>query len=81
MMLYQDEETTFLALAALMNKFQLAELFDPQLPKLKLFFYQLDRLISNSVDPELHAHFKDEGVSSGYFASAWFITLFTNSLK
>lgn len=33
------------------------------------------------VDQNLYRHFKDEGVTSSYFASAWFITIFTNSLK
>ena len=30
--------------------------------------------------PDLHAHFKDEGVSSSLYSSAWFITLFSNTL-
>ena len=33
------------------------------------------------VEPELHAHFKDEMINASYFASAWFITIFTNSIK
>jgi hypothetical protein len=33
------------------------------------------------VDESLHDHFIEEAVNSSYFASAWFITLFTNSLK
>ena len=31
--------------------------------------------------PVLHQHFKDEQISAGIFASAWFITQFTNSLQ
>ena len=31
--------------------------------------------------PQLHQHFKDEQINSGIFASAWFITQFTNSLQ
>ena len=31
--------------------------------------------------PELHAHFKDENINSSYYSSAWFITLFTNTLQ
>jgi len=30
--------------------------------------------------PDLHAHFKDETISASLFSSAWFITLFSNSL-
>ena len=58
----------------------MAQLFNSDLPLLKLFFYQLDRLVS-IFDPDLHSHFKDEMINSSYFASAWFITLFTNSIK
>jgi hypothetical protein len=58
----------------------MADLFDQSLPKLKLFFFQLDRLLG-IVDDDLAVHFKEEGVNSSYFASAWFITVFTNSLK
>ena len=39
----------------------------------------LDRLVLISM-PDLHAHFKDEGVASSLYSSAWFITLFTNTL-
>jgi hypothetical protein len=79
-MVFGNEETSFKALQTLMERFQMAELFNPELPKLKLFFFQLDRLLS-IVDWELHNHFIQETVNSSYFASAWFITLFTSSLK
>lgn len=58
----------------------MAELFNPDIPRLKLFFLQLDRMLC-FVDSELYNHFNSEGITSSYFASAWFITLFTNSLK
>ena len=58
----------------------MAELFNSDLPMLKLFFYQLDRLIS-IFEPDLHSHFKDEMINSSYFASAWFITIFTKNVR
>ena len=58
----------------------MAELFNIDLPKLKLYFYQLDRLV-NIILPDLHEHLREEQINSSYFASAWFITIFTNSLK
>jgi Rab-GTPase-TBC domain len=58
----------------------MAELFNPDLPRLKLFFLQLDRMLC-LVDADLYNHFNNEGITSSYFASAWFITLYTNSLK
>jgi len=60
--------------------FDMSHLYKKELPKLKLFFYQLDRLIAMKL-PQLHQHFKDEQINSGIFASAWFITQFTNSLQ
>ena len=32
-------------------------------------------------NPELYTQFDTEDVTSSYYASAWFITVFTNSLK
>jgi hypothetical protein len=40
----------------------------------------MDRLVG-LVDEDLQAHFKEEGLSTTLFASAWFITIFTSSLK
>ena len=40
----------------------------------------MDRLL-NIVDADLNNHFREEDLSSTLFASAWFITIFTNSLK
>jgi hypothetical protein len=60
--------------------FDMSLLYKKELPMLKLFFYQLDRLIAIQL-PHLHQHFKDEQINSGIFASAWFITQFTNSLQ
>lgn len=80
LMVFHDEEVAFKALTALVERFNMADLFNSDLPKLKLFFYQLDRLVS-IVEPDLHAHLKDEMINASYFASAWFITIFTNSMK
>ena len=33
------------------------------------------------MDPDLANHFSNEGITSSYFAAAWFITLFTNQLN
>jgi len=79
-MVLKDEEIAFKALTTIVTRFGMADLFNPQLPRLKLFFFQMDRLIS-IIDQDLHAHLKEEGLSSTLFASAWFITIFTNSLK
>ena len=71
---------SFKALMQVAEIFNMSELYKKELPMLKLFFYMLDRLIASQL-PHLHQHFKDEQINSGIFASAWFITQFTNSLQ
>ena len=55
-------------------------LFHKDLPLLKRYFYQLDRLTSLRL-PELHSHLKDEMIHASYYSSAWFITLLSNVLQ
>ena len=77
---FRNEEKAFKALQEIIEVNNMEELFLPERPRLKLFFYQLDRLTSIHM-PQLHAHFKDELVNSSYYSSPWFITIFTNSLQ
>ena len=79
-MLFKEPEVVFKALVTIVQKFGIGDLFNTELPKLKTFFYQMDRLVG-LVDEELQNHFKEEGLSTTLFASAWFITIFTSSLK
>ena len=79
-LVFRDEQLTFKALMRVAEMFDMSHLYKKELPMLKLFFYQLDRLIAIQL-PELHQHLKDEQINSGIFASAWFITQFTNSLQ
>jgi len=55
-------------------------LFNTETAKLKTSFYTLDRLISILV-PDLHTHSKDENVNSSFYASSFFITLFTQVMQ
>lgn len=79
-LVFRDEQISFKALMRVAEIFDMSLLYKKELPMLKLFFYQLDRLIAIQL-PYLHQHFKDEQINSGIFASAWFITQFTNSLQ
>ena len=76
----QDEALTFKTLVSLIDKFQMKELFISSLPKLKLFFYTLDRIIG-LILPELHEKFKEISICSGHFSSSWFITLYSSVLQ
>lgn len=75
-----SEATAFAFMKALIAKYRMHELFNTELPMLKLHFYELDRLIA-IVLPDLHAHFKDETINSSYYSSPYFITLFTSVLQ
>jgi hypothetical protein len=52
-----SEPLAFAILKSVINKFRMHELFNTELPMLKLNFYQLDRLIAILL-PDLHMHFK-----------------------
>ena len=79
-MVFKDPEVVLKALVMIVDRFDLGDLFNQELPKLKTFFYQMDRLVG-LVDEELQEHFKEEGLSTTLFASAWFITIFSSTLK
>lgn len=55
--LFKKESLAFAVMKEIISKFKMSELFNTELPMLKLNFYQLDRLISILI-PDLHMHFK-----------------------
>ena len=80
MTLDKDEALAFAVMRDVIDRYQISFLFNSELPMLKLMFYQLDRLISIHL-PDLHDHFKNETISSSYFSSPFFVTLFTSILQ
>lgn len=67
-------------LVRVIDKYSMEKMFNDELPLIKVYFYQFDRLISMFL-PELHAHFKDENINASYYSSVWFITLHSNILQ
>ncbi|CAG9324067.1 unnamed protein product [Blepharisma stoltei] len=76
----QDEELVFKCLIGMIEKFQMQPLYVQSLPKLKQFFYQLDRLIGILL-PDIHSLFREIGLCSGHFTASWFITVFSSILQ
>mmetsp|Transcript_27080 Transcript_27080/g.26721 ORF Transcript_27080/g.26721 Transcript_27080/m.26721 type:complete len:147 (+) Transcript_27080:843-1283(+) len=76
----QDEEIVFKCLIGLIEKYQMKALFKHNLPKLRQFFYQLDRLIGLLL-PEVHEILNEIGINSAHFSSSWFLTLFASILQ
>ena len=56
-LVFEDEALAFAVMREVISKFKMYQLFNTELPNLKLSFYQLDRLIAILL-PDLHAHFK-----------------------
>ena len=52
-----EESLAFAIMKEVIDKFNMGNLFNQELPMLKLNFYQLDRLISIILS-DLHTHFK-----------------------
>jgi hypothetical protein len=52
-----SEAHAFSVMKSLIHKYRMHEMFNTELPMLKLNFYQLDRLIA-IILPDLHMHFK-----------------------
>lgn len=78
--LFQQEDLSLKFMIALIEKFQMKELFTNELAKLKQYFYVLDRLIGIEL-PQLHEIFKQVNISSAHFCAPWFITLFASHLQ
>lgn len=73
----KSESLAFAVMSEVIERYSMMNMFNTELPMLKLMFYQLDRLISIHL-PDLHNHFKDERINSSYFSSPFFITIFTS---
>mmetsp|Transcript_14559 Transcript_14559/g.14654 ORF Transcript_14559/g.14654 Transcript_14559/m.14654 type:complete len:115 (+) Transcript_14559:450-794(+) len=65
----QNEEIAFKCLVSMIERFEMSELFIHSLPKLKQFFYQLDRLVGILL-PEVNESFKEVGLSSAHFSAS-----------
>jgi hypothetical protein len=75
--LYGEEEA-FNIFLSFFHSTEYSIIFDKDLIKLKEFFYVFNRLIS-LFEPELSSSFNMNGVNVNFFATPWFITLFTGS--
>ncbi|MDR3549344.1 MAG: TBC domain-containing protein [Candidatus Pacebacteria bacterium] len=79
-LIYRDEGTAFNMLTTLIANFGLFNLFKQDVPLLRMYFYQMNRLLAVYL-PRLHAHLFEEGINATYFCSPWFLTAFTYVLQ
>ena len=73
-----DEEKSFDIFSSILNKTEYSNLALNEFNLMKKYFYVFERLICIYL-PELYTAFKRNNISTNYFISPWFITLYTHS--
>ena len=73
-----DEERSFDIFSALITKGDYGSLMENNFEEMKKYFYVFERLI-NIYLPDLYIVLNKNNVSSSYYITPWFITLFTHS--
>ena len=73
-----DEEEAFFIFLSLMLGSVYPSLFTNELEKLNIIFYQFERLFSH-YSPEAYFYLIENKITPGFFASPWFITIFTDT--
>ena len=77
---YKNESIAFNMMSTLIATFELSNLFKQDVPLLRMYFYQMNRLLAVYL-PKLHSHLFEEGINATYFCSSWFLTAFTYILQ
>jgi hypothetical protein len=75
--LTNDEKDSFILFTSLIDNTQLSKIYDQKFEALNCYFYILDRLIFLFL-PQIHQKLKDMQLNIDCFASAYFLTLFSN---
>ncbi|CAD8164735.1 unnamed protein product [Paramecium pentaurelia] len=73
---FQDQVIAYKAFDKMMNLY-FKDLYINDFSKLKIGFYQFDRLLQIFL-PELSQHLKDQKIDPSYYVASWFITLYSN---
>jgi hypothetical protein len=74
-----SEEESFWVLQALLNDFELKNLFRPGLAQLKMRCFQLDCLMQHYL-PQVRQRLKECGICTEIYSAKWFLTLMTYEL-
>lgn len=71
-----DEEKSFFMFYAMIKNWDLEKVFEPGLPDLLLREFQYN-FYAKKLMPDLFNHFKQEDITTGFFMSRWFLTIFS----
>lgn len=72
------EEKVFHVFSAILQKTEYGKLMENDFELMKKYFYVFERMIEIYL-PEVHSILKKNNISTSYYISPWFITLYTNS--
>jgi len=81
LLMYMPEEDAFWTLVQLLNEpsYAMRNMFLTGFPALHTAFHCHTQLVKKYL-PRLHEHFEHENISSIYYATKWFMTLFLDVL-
>ena len=74
-----NEEEAFYLMFGIVENTEFTSIFLSDLQKLKIFFYDFDRLIAIMV-PEAYIIMTINNIKVNYFCTSWFLTMFSNSI-
>ena len=74
-----NEEETFYLMFGIVETTEFTSIFLSDLQKLKIFFYDFDRLIAIMV-PEAYSIMTINNIKVNYFCTSWFLTMFSNTI-
>ena len=77
--LTKSEERTFYLMLGLIKTTKFSKIFYDDLKRLKQYFNIFDKILFLYL-PVLNIYFKNNNILTNYYLSAWFITLFTNTI-
>lgn len=76
LLVLESEETCVYMFAAIINDWKLAKIYEPGLPDLMLREFQFNCYAKRLV-PDVYNHLKNEGITTGFFMSRWYLTMFS----
>lgn len=76
LLVLKSEEECVYMFAAMINDWKLAKIYEPGLPDLMLREFQFN-CYAKRIVPDLYNHLKNEGITTGFFMSRWYLTMFS----
>ena len=72
----ESEESCVFMFIAIIKDWSLAKIYEPGLPDLMLREFQFN-CYAKKLMPDLYLHLKNEGITTGFFMSRWYLTMFS----